>query len=122
MLRIRDEQLARLREAANQSERDELAGMILRRLREDAPELMKRETEERQRLIVDDVLDAARRLGVSAAEHMLNWCYIRFLTGLSFYDMEQFKDVLEHPFLHPDARARHIVLSFFSNEMQRRRR
>jgi hypothetical protein len=122
MLTIRNEQLASLRDAVNKSRRRKLARVILGQLREDVPEVMKRYSEERQQQITDNVLDAAEWLGVSAADYVLNWCYIRFLTDLPFYDMEQFKDILDHQLLHPDARARHIVLSFFSNEMQRRSR
>jgi hypothetical protein len=120
MLRIRNEQLVSLRNAAIESLRRELARIILRQLREDVPDIMKRYPEERQQRITEDVLDAADRLGVSVADYMLNWCYIRFFTDMPFYDMEQFKDILDHSLLHPDAKARHIVMSFFSNEIQRR--
>src|SRR5438128_12427768 len=84
-----------------------------------APELMSGYTGEQHRRYVGEVLDASGKVGLADPEHVLNWSYIRFLTGMEFYNIAEFKDILEHPLLHPDAKGRHIVLAFFAIQRMR---
>lgn len=57
---------------------------------------------------------AAERLGVEDQDQIYDWCVVRIASRQPFYSMHEFSDVLDHPFLTPFAKARHIIMAFFS--------
>ena len=114
MLHISSEQLQILGRDLTLRLKSQSVTQIVSHLCSNAPELMSRYGQETHHLRVEEVVDVCQRLGINEPRHVLNWSYIRLLTGLEFYYMEEFKDILNHPFLHPEAKGRHIVLSFFT--------
>jgi len=119
MLKISRDQMQTLARDLERRRRDQSTSEIVSQLCKQAPELMRRYTDEQHRRYVGEVLDACNRLGLTDPEQVLNWSYVRFLTGMEFYNMEEFRDILEHPLLHPDAKGRHIVLAFFAVQRMR---
>lgn len=63
---------------------------------------------------ITEAVQAAERLGVDEEEQIFDWCLVRIASGLPFYAMDEFADVLNHPFLSPFAKARHIIMAFFA--------
>lgn len=114
MWQIRPEQVEKLREALQQRLREQSIADISSHLCEKAPEIMRRYTGEQQKLLIAEVIDAAGKLDIIDPDQVLNWSYIRVVINMPFYEMEQFKEILEHPFLHPYSKGRHIIMSFFA--------
>lgn len=120
MLTIRSDQMRSLREGLEAYQRDQTVLRIVSQLCHDVPKVMDRYAREQHLQFVRDVLDATGRFGIIDTEQLLNWSYIRFVTNIPFYEAEQFKDILQHPLLHPDAKGRHIVLAFFAIQRMQR--
>ena len=114
MLKISAEQIAALGWDWRERLREERVADVAAQLRAKGGEVVKDLSTEQLRGTVGDVLDAGQRFGVTQPEQLLNWAYIRLALGEKFWEMPEFKDVLEHPYLHGDAKGRHIVLSFFA--------
>ncbi len=119
MLKISPDQMQSLGRDLERRRRDQSTSEIVSHLCKNAPDVMSRYTGEQHRQYVGEVLDASEKAGLTDPEQVLNWSYIRFLTGMAFYNMGEFKDILEHPLLHPDAKGRHIVLAFFAIQRMR---
>ncbi len=114
MLTISKNQMYALTEDFRRRRREDRIDSLIERIRQQAPDALKSYTGEQARQYAGEAYDAAAKVGVTNLEYILNWAYIRLLTGTDFYNSPSFTDVLEHPFLHPDAKGRHIVLSFFA--------
>lgn len=112
MPRVSKTQVTALERDFGARSRQREAADMLAHLQRTAPEVMSPYSGPQQTGIADDVLQAAATVGITDQDIILNWGYIRFATGLEFYKMAEFKDILEQPYLHPDARGRHIVLAF----------
>jgi hypothetical protein len=113
MWQITPAQMQKLRDAIQQRLRAETIENICSHLCQKAPEILAGYTWAQQRLIIGEVVDTAREFGIVDPDHVLNWSYIRFLINIAFYKMAEFKDILDHPYLHPYSKGRHIVLAFF---------
>jgi hypothetical protein len=114
VLKIRTAQIQALRERIQERNRDQLVSDISLYLQQSAPKIMNQYTRQQHRELIIEVLTATEKLGIFDPEHLLNWSYIRFLTNKAFYRMNEFKDILDHPFLHGYGKGRHIVLAFFA--------
>ena len=114
MWQIRPEQMQVLRQTLEQRLREQSIADISSHLREKAPDVVDRYTVEQQRLFIGEVVDVTGELDIVDPDQVLNWSYIRFLINMPFYKMEQFKDILDHPFLHSYSKGRHIVMAFFA--------
>lgn len=122
MLKIRTEQIQALQNSLDQQHRQDSISKILARLKKTTPGVLKPYGPGEQRQRVDEVLDACERLKIQDPEYRWKWSYISFRTNTRFYDSGQFSDILEHPFLHPDAKGRHIVLAYAAIERMTRER
>jgi hypothetical protein len=114
MLTIRSEQMQLLRKEVTSYKRKQAVLRIVSQLCLEVPDVMNKYSKEQHFEIVDEVLDSALKFDIDEPEHLLNWSYIRFLSNIPFYNMDAFKEVLEHPLLHPYAKARHVILAFFA--------
>lgn len=63
---------------------------------------------------ISEAVYAAERYGIDDPDQVYDWCVVRIVSKQPFYDLNQFKDILDHPFFSPYAKARHIILSFFA--------
>ena len=86
---------------------------ILVRLRQRDPACLQRYALQ-AREVVAESLQAGPDLGVTDEALLLDWCHARVASGVPFHRDPRFADVLRHPLLHPDAKARHMAMAFFA--------
>jgi len=86
---------------------------VERRMRKEQPTLTISYGEQLHADITEAVW-AAERLGVTDQDQIYDWCVVRIASRQPFYSMHEFADVFDHPFLPPFAKARHIIMAFFS--------
>lgn len=120
MLKLPQQHFAVLRDAFAGKRLDQAVSSICERLRREAPEVMRVYAEPQQAQSVREVIDACDRLRIDDPELVLNWCFIRFLSNVKFHALDQFRDILDHPFLHPNAKGRHVVLAYFAIQRMQR--
>jgi hypothetical protein len=114
MLKLQARQLGALRERVSGERRRAAVAAILTRLDQAAPQLMAGYDPAAREAVVLDALEASERIGFEDPDTVLNWAYIRFLSNVRFHAHDGFRAVLEHPFLHPEAKGRHIVFAYFA--------
>ena len=114
MLTISARQTEALGKGLGQRRRENIITEVIADLRTQRPDVLRPHPEEDLRRIVGEVADAGSKIGLSDRIYLLNWVYIRLLTGLAFYNEPDFSDILNHPHLHGNAKGRHIVLAFFA--------
>lgn len=114
MLKIRAGQMHAMRAALGAARQSRHVQDVLHELLACRPELRQVHAEDDLRRMVEDALDGARAIGLQDPQTLLDWCYVRVLTNTSFFRAEAFRDILDHPFLHPEAKGRHLVMAFFA--------
>ncbi|WP_133511552.1 hypothetical protein [Candidatus Thiosymbion oneisti] len=110
---IRQEQWDALEQDAVERYVERTAKEVEQRMRKEQPVL----TDDYGETLHADITEAVRateRLGVDEEDPIYDWCLVRIASGLPFYAMDEFADVLNHPFLSPFAKARHIIMAFFA--------
>lgn len=113
MLKISAEQLESMRVAMRDLHVKEKTREIEDEMRSKLPEV----TENYGEKLTNDIseaLYAAERHEIDDPYQLYDWCVIRIVSKQPFYDMNEFADILDHPFFSPYAKARHIILSFFA--------
>ncbi len=108
MLTIRQEQWDALEQDAVKRYVERTAEKVEQRMREEQP-VLTADYGETLHADITEAVQAAERLGVDEEEQIFDWCLVRIASGLPFYAMDEFADVLSHPFLSPFAKARHII-------------
>lgn len=121
MLKIRADQLNAFRQSMLKRYVAEVASEIKTKMCSRLPEV----TDAYGEPLGNDIAEAVRaaeRYGIEDSDQIYDWCVVRIVAKQPFYDMEQFVDILDHPFLAPYSKARHVILSFFAIlAMQRKR-
>lgn len=112
MLKIRASQLDAIRQSVRDRYVGNMATEIENRMRSNVPEVTNAYGESLRNNIAEAV-GAAERYGIHGQDQVYDWCVVRVISRQPFYDMKEFSDILDHPFLTPYAKARHIILSFF---------
>lgn len=116
MLKVSAAQLESLRSSAVRQQRQSEVRWIIEQIGEASPTLRSKAGSKESDVVakIEDVLAVMDRIKATEPEHRLNWCYIRLLTDVKFYDLDSFRYIVDHPLLHPDAKARHVTLSYFA--------
>lgn len=78
------------------------------------PDTLKNYNQEQLSPDIKEALTAADQYCIEDKEQLYDWCVIRIVSGQKFYQMNEFKDILEHRFLTSFAKARHLILIFFT--------
>jgi len=112
MLPIRQEQWDAMEQDAVNRYVEQTAKEVEQRMRKEQPALTDYYGETLHADITE-VVRAAERPGVDEEEQIFDWCLVRIASGLPFYTMDD-ADVLDHLFLSPFAKARHIIMAFFA--------
>ena len=113
MLKIRAEQLDNIRVAMRDSYVMKMTKEIENKMRSILPAV----TENYGEKLTNDISEAvyaAERYDIDDPDQLYDWCVVRIVSKQPFYDLSEFADILDHPFLSPYAKARHIILSFFA--------
>lgn len=113
MLKIRAEQLDNIRVAMRDSYVMKMTGEIENKMRSILPAV----TENYGEKLTNDISEAvyaAERYDIDDPDQLYDWCVVRIVSKQPFYNLSEFEDILDHPFLSPSAKARHIILSFFA--------
>lgn len=113
MLKIRNEQLDNIRITMRDSYVMRITKEIENRMQNALPAV----TMEYGGKLTNDISEAvyaAEKYDIDDPDQLYDWCVIRIISKQPFYDLSEFADILEHPFLSPYAKARHIILSFFA--------
>jgi len=113
MLTMRQEQWDLMEQEAVRCYVEQTAEAVEQRMRREQPALTA-DYGETLRADITEAVRAAEQLGVDEEEQLFDWCLVRIASGLPFYAMDEFADVLSHPFLSPFAKARHIIMAFFA--------
>jgi|GEM_PF-6783442 len=113
MLTMRQEQWDALEQDAVRRYVEWMAERVERQMRAEQP-VLTGDYGETLHADITEAVRAAERLGVDEEAQIFDWCLIRIASGLLFYAMDEFADVLNHPFLSPFAKAHHIIMAFFA--------
>ncbi|MFY0574228.1 hypothetical protein ACN28S_07605 [Cystobacter fuscus] len=114
MLKVRASQRAAMSSAMDARRARELADAIHPELRAHAPDVMKVYAEDRAYGTVLDTITQCYARGIRDEDQILNLCYIRFIINADVFTNESFAYILNNGLLHPYAKARHLILSFFA--------
>ncbi|MCF6256793.1 MAG: hypothetical protein L3J98_10040 [Gammaproteobacteria bacterium] len=121
VLTIRDDQLKVFNELANKKYLSTASMEIEDKMRSRIPDIIQTLDQEQLQVDINEAVTVADQYGISDPEQLYDWCVIRIVCGQKFYQMEEFKDILEHRFLTPFAKARHLITIFFTiHDMQRK--
>lgn len=114
MLTVSANQRAVLASAMDARRAHALAGTIHAELRAQAPDVMKAYTEEQSSAAVLDTVTKCYAHGIRDEHQLLNLCYIRCIINADVFTNEAFAYILNNSLMHPYAKARHLILSFFA--------
>lgn len=62
--------------------------------------------------IIERSIRAANGFGIRDLEDLCRFCHVRFVIGLDFFHIREFRYFLDEPLIHPRAKARNVVTSF----------
>lgn len=113
MLILRPEQRLALLNDLRARRNNELAKMICDELLSQANEIIKNYDPDKIEQVVFEVIDQCHSRDIVHADQILNLCYIRFITNADVFSMDAFSDLLNDDLMHPYAKARHLIMSFF---------
>lgn len=114
MLKVSAGQRAVLSQAMDARRAQAVAGSIHAELRAQAPDVMKAYTEEQSSSAALDTVTRCYAHGIRDEDQLLNLCYIRCIINADVFTHESFKYMLDNSLMHPYAKARHLILSFFA--------
>jgi hypothetical protein len=119
-MKIRYEQLEILRQQANERYLAKISAEIEEKMQLRIPKAIRDYEQKQLQFDIRDALVVAENYGIDDPDQLFDWCVIRIVSKQRFYQMDEFKDILEHRFLTPFAKARHLILIFFTIlDMQR---
>ena len=114
MLKVSPDQRAVLSQEMDAKRILRLADTIHSALRTQAPDVMAPYSEEESSIAVLDTLTKCDAHGIRNEDQLLNLCYIRFIINADVFTNDSFSYILNNGFMHPYAKARHLILSFFA--------
>lgn len=114
MLTVSPSQRALLSTAMDARRAKALADTLHAELRERAPEVMRVHDEETSHGAVLDTITKCFAYDIRDEEQLLNLCYIRCIINADVFTHESFAYILNNGLMHPYAKARHLILSFFA--------
>ena len=92
----------------------ELAQTIKHELRSQAPDILQSYDEGQIDTTIPEVINRCWAKDIVDEDQILNLCYIRFNTNVDIFSNPAFSYILDEPLMHPYAKGRHLVLSFYS--------
>lgn len=114
MLIIRNEQLKKLNRLAYERYFDRVSKEIEEKMYSRIPGHIKNIDKNKLDIKINESIRAADKYEIDDPEQLYDWCVIRIVTGQKFYQMDEFKYILEHRFLTPFAKTRHLIMIFFT--------
>ena len=114
MLTFSTSQFEQFNAKAEERKLNSLSAEVLRALSEKAPQLVAKYSNDAIKSVVFEMVTAANSFGITDREQLIDWGYIRLATNVKFFEGAAFSFVLSHPYLHPFAKGRHIVLAYFN--------
>lgn len=114
MLTLRPDQLTAIADEIATQQNKTLAEAIYLELCSQASDLMKAYDKSASVGIILETIHQCRSFGIIDDDQILNICLIRFSTDADILAMDAFSYVLKNDLMHPYAKARHMILSFFA--------
>lgn len=114
MLKFSPQQFKEFNEQTESRILQAVAKDVLDTIKMRAPKLVEKYLPDDCWKMVLDVVTCASAFGIKDRAQLADWGYIRMATNVKFFHGSAFEFVLNHPFLHPYAKGRHIVLAYFS--------
>ncbi|MCP3137835.1 hypothetical protein [Pyxidicoccus xibeiensis] len=91
-----------------------LADTLQPELRAQAPDLMSAYDKDQAHGTLLDTISKCYAQGIHDEDQILNICYIRFIINADVFTNQSFAYILNNRLMHPYAKARHLILSFFA--------
>jgi hypothetical protein len=114
MLTISANQRAMLSREVDARRARALADTIFRELCVQAAGTLKAYDKKKAHSIILDVINKCYARNIGNEDQILNICYIRFIINADVFTDAAFSYILDNNLLHPYAKARHLILSFFA--------
>ncbi len=113
-MKISSHQLKLLAEANNKRYLIKTAKEIEKKMDIRIPYITKHYDQKNLLIDIHNAVIAANLYDIDDQEQLYDWCVIRIVSKMEFYNMDEFKYILDHNLLVPFAKARHIILIFFT--------
>ena len=114
MLKVSASQRAAMSSAMDARRARELTDAIHSELRAQRPDVMKAYAEDVAHGTILDTITQCYARGIRDEDQVLNLCYVRFIINADVFKHESFAYILNNGLMHPYAKARHLILSFFA--------
>jgi hypothetical protein len=121
MLIISASQRAMMSKELNARRARALADAIYPELCAKAKDVLKAYNPQEAQGLILDTVNKCRTRDICDEEQILNICYIRFIIDTDLFSNKAFLYILDNGLMHPYAKARHLILSFFAINAMRGR-
>jgi hypothetical protein len=112
MVKIRQEQIRTLREAATAQQLAEAAEYVYRKIGELAPEVVSGYSHDDAIALIIKVFEVTSKYGIRDTADVAQWSYLRLLAKEDFYDRPAFKYFLDDPLIHPARKGQGVVEAY----------